>query len=142
MPFGNFTYSDNSSIWKISNFLLSHISLCVSSGCPCTECVSTSCKTLRRCQHLSALNSINQINDDNNLSAVQSPRRTSQVIYRYCVIQEHGTRCSSPQDVSVDVSLRPTDGDGSLAIHPPAICPAAMHTSYITHTDGLICLIN
>lgn len=124
---------------------------CVSSCCPCTACVRTRCKTPRRCQNLSAINPINQTNDDSNLSAAQNPRGTSQVIYRYRVIHEHGTSCSSLQDVSVDVTLRPvwdrarkpTDRTGHWPhiLLPSAQLPCAEVTERV-QTDGLVCLIN
>lgn len=57
-----------------SLFLLCHVSLCI----------STSGKTLQTCRHFSAINSVNQIYDDSDVSAVQSPRWTWWLIYRYC----------------------------------------------------------
>lgn len=82
-----FTYYGNGNLWhKHIHSLISRsvTFLCVSAPAVLVPSASVQAAKHLRCQHLPGLNSINQINDDSNLSAVHSPPRTSWAIYRYC----------------------------------------------------------
>lgn len=97
-----------------------------------------------RCQHLPALNSINQINDDSNLSAVRSPPRTSWAIYRYCdprtwykVFSPAGCFCGC----SSAAGRRAQMGQVTMPyILPPSVLRGTDIIKLIQN-DGLICPI-